>query len=255
MASLTKYDAGRAAPRPLGSADLVGVWEEALHQSHVARALAILRRAIPEADPDGLADLPVGKRDALLLELRELSFGPVAECVAACPACKATLEFSVTVRDLLVADSPTLESVVEWQGMRLRIRPATSRDQLSLAGLTDPDAMAGVLLQRCALPVNAAEGERTAHVPQEAADLVASEMARLDPGADLRFALSCPACGATWTNVFDAASFLWREVEVAARRLLSEVHALATAYGWSESEILNLSPTRRRAYLRLTGTS
>ena len=44
-------------------------------------------------------------------------------------------------------------------------------------------------------------------------------------------------------------AFLWDEVDVRARRLLDEVHALAGAYGWSEQRILALSEARRRAYL------
>jgi len=35
------------------------------------------------------------------------------------------------------------------------------------------------------------------------------------------------------------------------RRLLVEVHALASAYGWSEQEILSLSDARRRLYLEM----
>ena len=42
-------------------------------------------------------------------------------------------------------------------------------------------------------------------------------------------------------------------VEMAARRLLPEVHALASSYGWSEKEILALSPARRRSYIALLG--
>ena len=34
-----------------------------------------------------------------------------------------------------------------------------------------------------------------------------------------------------------------------AVQLLDEVHQLATAYGWTEAEILALSDTRRAAYL------
>ena len=47
------------------------------------------------------------------------------------------------------------------------------------------------------------------------------------------------------------ASFVWEEVDAAARRLLGEVHALASAYGWSQEEILALGSQRRAAYMRL----
>jgi hypothetical protein len=35
------------------------------------------------------------------------------------------------------------------------------------------------------------------------------------------------------------------------RVLLHDVHRLATHYGWSESEVLNVSPSRRALYLGL----
>jgi rubredoxin len=70
-----------------------------------------------------------------------------------------------------------------------------------------------------------------------------------DPWADLSLAFQCPACGRDGEAGFDVASYLWEEVDVSARQLLNEVHLLAQAYGWSEAEILALSPARRSAYL------
>ncbi len=247
-----RHSAEAARPQPLRAADLLDVWEQGRGQAKIARALTILARSLSSADRDALADLPVGERDALLLQLRELSFGPVAECVARCPACDATIEFAVPVRELLVERSVEAESVVDWQGVRLRVRPVTSRDQLSLAGLTDPGAMTDILLRRCTAVMEAPSGTVEA-VPPAAADRVAAEMARLDPGADLSFKLTCPSCSTAWTSLFDVASYVWREVDAAAHGLTADVHALATAYGWSESEILSLTPVRRRAYLERVG--
>ena len=45
------------------------------------------------------------------------------------------------------------------------------------------------------------------------------------------------------------ARFLWKEVRNAARRLLGEIHQLASAYGWSERAIAAMGPGRRAAYL------
>ena len=246
---------GAVAPQPLRPADLLAVWDEGRGQPTVARALTILGRGVPAADREALADLPVGERDARLLHLRELSFGPVAECLARCPACEAAIEFPVSIRDLLLDGAGDAEAVVEWRGLRLRVRPATSRDQLSLSGLTDPGAMVTALLQRCAAVIDPPSDDVAGAVPAEATECVAAEMSRLDPGADLRFTLSCPSCQASWTSMFDVASYVWREIDAAARRLIADVHALAMAYGWSESEILDLTPARRRAYLELVGSA
>ncbi len=52
---------------------------------------------------------------------------------------------------------------------------------------------------------------------------------------------------------FDILSYLWTEIEDWAQRLLVDVHTLAVSYGWSERDILALSPRRRRMYLELLG--
>jgi hypothetical protein len=53
--------------------------------------------------------------------------------------------------------------------------------------------------------------------------------------------------------LFDMLAYFWSEIQMGARRLLREIHVLASAYGWRESEILTLSAARRRAYLELVG--
>jgi hypothetical protein len=49
-------------------------------------------------------------------------------------------------------------------------------------------------------------------------------------------------------------SFFWMEVESWAYRILRQVHALASAYGWSEGDILAMSPWRRQFYLEMVST-
>ena len=69
------------------------------------------------------------------------------------------------------------------------------------------------------------------------------------------FALECPDCGHRWPAPVDVAEALWMEVQRAAERLLAEIDALARAYGWSEEEIVSLSPVRRAAYLQLVSAT
>jgi hypothetical protein len=74
-------------------------------------------------------------------------------------------------------------------------------------------------------------------------------MAEQDPLAEVLLDLHCPECGHQWQMVFDIVSYFWSELSVRARRLLYDVHALAQAYGWRESDILSMSDTRRQFYL------
>jgi hypothetical protein len=67
------------------------------------------------------------------------------------------------------------------------------------------------------------------------------------------FELTCDACGTRSSSAFDIRTFFWRELAARARHILLGVHELARAYGWRESEVLSLSPTRRQRYLELVG--
>ena len=80
---------------------------------------------------------------------------------------------------------------------------------------------------------------------------VAERMAEADPHAGIELALSCPGCGHHWLAPFDIAQFVWSEVDAWARRTLYDVHVLAGAYGWRESDVLALSPRRRQLYLEM----
>ena len=61
----------------------------------------------------------------------------------------------------------------------------------------------------------------------------------------------CEACGHVGMAQLDVGAVLWDEIDARARTLLGEVHLLAAAYGWTESEILALGAERRASYLSM----
>jgi hypothetical protein len=75
---------------------------------------------------------------------------------------------------------------------------------------------------------------------------------RLNEHAETRFAITCPACGMTERVELDIGRFLWADVRHAALRLMRDVHELASAYGWSEREVLAMPAARRASYLEMT---
>lgn len=229
----------------LSAAALLKVWDEVGAASPTRRALTLLSHALPDASISDLAALPIGVRDRLLILLRGRQFGGSIDCVADCGACGETLEFPVRVDDLTTPTPPFPDTAtVPWAGSEITVRPANSTDLLALDGLPEAERLT-TLMRRCA----AVQGDDA--LPDGAEEAVASAMASLDPGADLSFALTCPACGAEWESLFDIAAYFWTEVDLTARRLLPEVHVIARAYGWSEKDILALSPARRSSYLAL----
>ena len=82
-------------------------------------------------------------------------------------------------------------------------------------------------------------------------DALSRHMEALDPGAGVSFALVCPQCGTCWDAQLDVGELVWQKLRAAAERLLLDVDALARAYGWTEPEVLRLSPVRRAAYLQM----
>ena len=116
--------------RPLTAAELLDVWERGYAGPPVRKALALLAAACPETPADDLAKLGIGRRDRLLLELRERTFGPWLTGSAACPSCGEKVEIQVPVRDLLAAESApdaragTLSLAEDGWELRFRIKPA-----------------------------------------------------------------------------------------------------------------------------------
>ena len=118
----------------------------------------------------------------------------------------------------------------------------------------DPAACRVCILERCVLAAERGDTPvRADQLPPEVMAGIEESMAKADPLADIRLALTCPACGESWSSVFDIVSYLWTEIEVWAWRILSDVHTLARAYAWRECDILNLSPLRRQFYLERVG--
>jgi hypothetical protein len=239
--------------RPLSSTALLDVWEQGQGLSPTQRALLLLQAAHPEYPAEVLSQMPIGRRDALLLALRAWTLGLRLDSVATCPACRAPLEFTCSVEDLWQeAETPPPETfTVEHAGQPFRFRPPDSRDVLAVARLT-PEAARQHLLHRCLVEAPP-DTEPDAPLPEALAAQVAQAMAEADPMAEVQLALTCPACEHTWTPVFDIVAYFWQELSHLAVRLLTEVHHLASAYGWREADILALSAQRRRWYLDLSG--
>ncbi|TCV86759.1 hypothetical protein [Sulfurirhabdus autotrophica] len=237
------------------AAQLLDMWEGAIAASHTRRALDILSVAYPELTVDALARMPLGQRDAKLMRLRECLFGSSLTVVAACPHCSTQLESTMLVSDIRVDNYHPSNGAqeIDSDGYRIVFRLPASNDLLLFSPDMDSSRARDVLLARCILDVRNTDGEQVcyASLPEHVVSAVAEQMALADPQADLELAFECPACGHSWEAMFDIARFLWREIHAWAMRTLREVHSLARAYGWSESDVLMMSPTRRQMYLEL----
>jgi len=244
----------------LSGEEMLVAWESSRQRPEQEAALAVLALAWPERTAGELAVLPLAERNAQLLELRASTLGRQMEGRAPCPECGVTLEFALDARTL--ADG--LREQITEDGEELNgfvMRPANTQDLLACAGATSDEEACLILLERTVRVKNAGldeagtmEAGRGTGLPSWPASVSAALMERferLNAAAEIQVQLQCVACKARPRFDLDIAHYLVREIAGAARRLLVEIHELASAYGWSEQSIARMSGARRAAYLEM----
>ena len=235
------------------AATLLAAWEEGNSQPPIKRALLLLAAGTGKTENEW-ARATIGERDACLLRLKEEWFGSRLEASEVCPQCGERLEATFSAPDIrktAPASSPG-PLALDRSGYVVEYRLPTSLD-LWESGEGGTDARE-TLLRRCITAARHDGQPVDPHtVPEEVLTSVIDEMAQADPMADMQVELTCAVCGHSWSMALDITAYLWSEVEDWAKRLLQEIHALASAYGWRESDILALSPNRRRSYLDMLG--
>jgi hypothetical protein len=124
---------------------------------------------------------------------------------------------------------------------RLRLRVATGADQEAVAGIEDPEEARQRLARRCLTePVPGPLSEQDLQRIEGALEQVSPEVVT-------RAQAACIDCGEPYELYLDPYVCLSR----AGTEIFADIHTLASAYHWSEKEILGLPRERRRLYLSL----
>jgi hypothetical protein len=229
------------------------IWERCVGRGNVELGLILLAEACPEATLKVLAELPVGQRDALIFRLREKAFGSKIVGISTCPGCQEKIELSFNVADIIQKEprsncSQTM--MLDHQGYEVNFRLPNSYDLLIASAKGNPESAYSCLIERCVLSA-CSEKERISalELPSEVIEIMADMMSQADSTADLQMKIECSSCGHQWLQTFDIIWFFGKEIDSWAHRAIRDVNDLAGAYGWSEAEILSLSPWRRQHYL------
>jgi hypothetical protein len=233
--------------RAFSSSDCLNLWESGAGLHPLDQGLLALSVALPGTPRDTLADWPLGRRNLALVQLRCASFGSLLQGWMACGKCGENLEIELDVQSLGA-------SAHQDQGLAKRIvfreqsfRLPTTRDLVMVVRENDARSAAIRVARNCCL-----ESGRDGDWTDDDLDQIGRELAAADPLAEMRLALRCPVCENEWDEELDIVSFLWREIEARARKLLFEVHTLASIYGWAEADILAMNEGRRALYLEMT---
>lgn len=240
---------------PLSAHDIFRVWEKGEDQHPVDRALTLIAATCPEMKWEELTRLSVGQRDTLLLNLRELTFGPRLHSYVECPRCGERLEFSLRVQDLRPVDAGETEEgeqTLTVDEVEVRYRLPNSLDLAAIASCDDVAEARDLLVRRC---ISGARSHGR-QIDMEALSnavitALGTHMKQQDALSEVQLDLLCPECGHDWPMLLDIVSFFWTEISARTKQLLYEVHTLARAYGWREADILLMSARRRQLYLEM----
>ncbi len=240
--------------RNLDANDMLNVWEQGLSQPLLQRVLVLLAAAVPEMQPDTLAKLSIGQRDRYLLQLRERLFGSQLLNTVVCPSCSQRIEWENKIADFLMPLDESVSLGNEFDlaegNYSIRFRLPNSLDIVAIANDSDIESTQQHLLSRCLLNIeHSGTSCSIEQLPDSVIQVLSQRIESLDPHAEIRINLNCPECSHSWDVLFDITSFLWAEINDWAEKMLQTVHKLAAGYGWSERDILNLSPVRRQLYL------
>lgn len=242
--------------RRLATRDLLGLWDTGLDLDAAGRAL-VLAGAVRK-DSSVSETGPIGHVTARILSLRSDLLGVQLTATAVCPGCTAQAELPIEVGALLSLEDKIIDepAALEMDGYFVRWRPMSVLDLRAASRHDEPVAAESELLRRCVIKAVDTSGARRAadQLPDRLRDGLADAMEAADPLAEVLVAVTCPECLHPFDVDFDAASYVWSEVDQLAREHLIDVHTLARAYGWTEDEVLSLSESRRATYLRIIRT-
>jgi hypothetical protein len=230
-------------------AEMLSLWEAGSRLSPLDRS--VLAAQVAGVPASQTADLPLGERNRVLARLYLEHFGGTLDGFTQCTECGEKLEFNFDLRQ--VADAPPLEASNLVVVGRWKFHLPTSR-ALAMALNGGEEASAGHrLLAHCLAESAGADPDQSEAVPgwsEEEMAAIEEKLAEADSLAEIQIGFRCPECDADFEEALDIGSFLWSEIESAARQLFDDIHLLASAYGWTEDEVLRLSSMRREAYVR-----
>jgi hypothetical protein len=233
--------------------ELIDAWDAGSSLPHLRRSEPLLR-AVTGLELAALGELGIGERDRFLVQVRQRLFGDTLRALVDCPSCGLVLELELSASTLLGARHGPAVVAVDVGGYHVSCRVPRSIDLSDAAATGSPGAARAVLVSRAVLSAER-DGQpiRAGELPDHVVAAAATALADAEPLAHVELPISCDACGATWSRPLDIDGYLWGEVDAWVARLLGEIHALAAAYGWSEDEVMALSPRRRRCYLEMVG--
>ncbi len=174
-----------------------------------------------------LADLVIGDRDFLILEIRRVSMGNAITTNLVCGECKAKIDASFKISDLKVIrvyegdEKPVIEDgnivfALDTTKFKARCRFPKGSDQalIMMDAAKNPVAASYGLYTACLLQWNDKKGPFETlffeSLPLDVIDEFEEKFMAVQPGPVMSQDASCPSCGASVDFTFRGSDFLFR---------------------------------------------
>lgn len=234
--------------------DLLSVWEYGFNHSLIETNLYLLYLVYPDFDLNRLASMTIGERDARLIEVRRNLFGPIFNNISNCSVCGQKVEWETTADEIQIqksnTENPRSSFELKYKEYLIRFRLPNSYDVLELLEDATINNKAQKLIRSCIIE-SIPSLEPNQKIPVDLENQINHKMEEYDPQANVLMNLTCPECKNKWDVIFDITQYIWAEINDWAIRLMQDVHILASTFGWSEKDILDMSRHRRNIYISM----
>jgi len=233
----------------------LGINERSLPQRcHSARITTLLCETLEHLAGEAVhleqvRELSVADRQYLVRQLAVHIDDQVTWLTATCGGCGEPFDISLRHSELPVkpAGSEFPETIVETSLGRLNVRVPTGADQEAIAAIDNDREAMWALLGR----LLSHEDSRLAVDPRQLDDdeitAIETVVEDMSPEIATHLTTNCPHCEIE--NHVPMSPYT--VIEHPLSDVYGDVHALATTYHWSESEILALPRRRRHTYLSM----
>jgi hypothetical protein len=188
------------------------------------------------------------KRLQALLQVAIVTRGNEMELQVVClnRHCRERFELPLTLE--MFQESPFEETLlIDIDDRSVELRLPNGCDQRHW--LQHPQASAADIAKNLLLSINNETPQDDWQIPPEWIERFEQALEAQDRLMTLQFDTSCPVCETELGLMVDLEAQLLTCLRHEQQKLLFDIYQLALAYHWSEAEILQLSPQRRRFYL------
>jgi hypothetical protein len=205
--------------------------------------------------------LTISRRIEYLLHLAAVSREFTGRVSLRCPQaeCRQSLEINLPITEIIaVQHGAEKQDQLEWRQEPniLQFRRPTGHDQRAWQKRSFADVAQARAAIVQSLLVGAAEtGPAVQNLiglpPMKFADAIENSLEEFDPLVAFVVRVCCPQCSVETDFPVDLEAIALTELKKTQIESFQNIHCLASAYHWSEAEILCLSPHKRRRYLKL----